>query len=72
MKHTILALFLSINLLLASNSFRSMSNEELIALIGYVKPEKIAEFTKELESRKSSFSQKERAKYEKNLKKVKK
>jgi len=71
MKRVILGLVLSIGILLAS-SFESMSNEELIALIGYVKPQESTKFMQELESRKPNFTSKERAQYEKNIQKAKK
>jgi hypothetical protein len=57
--------------MLADTSFESMSNEELIALIGYVKPQESAKFMRELESRKPTFTPKEKKQYEKNIKKVK-
>ena len=48
-----------------------MSNEELIALIGYVKIEEKKEFEKVLNERKDSFSKKEKEQYEKNIKRAK-
>jgi hypothetical protein len=52
--------------------YESMSNEELIALIGYVKPQEEPKFMQVLESRKPTFTPKEKAQYERNLAKVKK
>lgn len=72
MKHIFLGWFVILNLLFVNSSFESMSNEELIALIGYVKPQESAKFMRELESRKPTFTPKERAQYKRNLEKIKK
>jgi len=63
---------LALNLVLGAPKYESMSNEELIALIGYVKPQEMPKFTEVLESRKPTFTPKEKAQYERNLAKAKK
>lgn len=60
-----------VSFLFSATNFNSMSNEELIALIGYVKPEEKKEFEKVLNERKDSFSKKEKEQYEKNIKRAK-
>ena len=50
----------------AAPDFSAMSNQELIALMGYVKSENRAAFEKELERRKPTFSPKEKNAYEAN------
>lgn len=66
----LLIVFLSICCLaFAKADYEQMSNEELIALIGYVSDDKKSDFADELEKRKSSFSQEERRLYEENIKK---
>jgi hypothetical protein len=60
-----------VSFLFSATNFNSMSNEELIALIGYVKIEEKKEFEKVLNERKDSFSKKEREQYEKNIKRAK-
>ena len=57
--------------LFAKVDYSSMSNEELLALMGYVKPVNIQEFKRELNSRIPTFSEKEKNVYLKNLKKMK-
>jgi len=51
--------------------FSEMSTQELIEIIGFVKKENRAKFEKELKSRVSTMSQKERNQYHKNMKKSK-
>lgn len=60
-----------VSFLFSATNFNSMSNEELIALIGYVKIEEKKEFEKVLNERKDSFSKKEKEQYEKNIKRTK-
>ncbi|MCK9257099.1 MAG: DUF1104 domain-containing protein [Sulfurospirillaceae bacterium] len=60
-----------VSFLFSATNFNSMSNEELIALIGYVKIEEKKEFEKVLNERKDSFSKKEKEQYEKNIKRAK-
>ncbi|PLY11245.1 MAG: DUF1104 domain-containing protein [Arcobacter sp.] len=51
--------------------FSEMSTQELIEIIGFVKKENRAKFEKELKSRVSTMSQKERNQYHKNMQKSK-
>lgn len=60
-----------VSFLFSATNFNSMSNEELIALIGYVKIEEKKEFEKVLNERKDSFSKKEKEQYEKNIERAK-
>ncbi len=55
----------------AKENFSEMSTQELIAIMGYVKPSEVAKFSQELQSRVPSMSSSEKAKYEKNLHKQK-
>lgn len=55
---------LMLTCLFAKVDFAQMSNEELIALIGYVLPENKQELEKELEKRKATFTEDEKQKYE--------
>ncbi len=57
---------------LFAEDFSEMSTQELIAIMGYVKPANFKKFKVELESRVSSMSAKEKSKYKKNLPKMKK
>jgi len=57
--------------LFAGENFSEMSTQELIAIMGYVKPHEKSKFEKELQSRLPNMSPTEKAKYEKNLQKVK-
>ncbi len=60
------------SLLFAKADYSQMSNEELIALIGYVSFENQKEFDKELEKRKPSFTTGESQKYQEALEKKQK
>jgi len=57
---------------LFAEDFSEMSTQELIAIMGYVKPENFKKFKKELENRVKTMSSKEKSKYTKNLPKMKK
>ena len=57
---------------LFAEDFSEMSTQELIAIMGYVKPGNFKKFKNELESRISSMTKKEKIKYKKNLPKMKK
>lgn len=57
--------------LFAGENFSEMSTQELIAIMGYVKPHEKSKFEKELKSRVPNMSTTEKAKYKKNLQKVK-
>ncbi len=63
MKRVLFLLFVSA-FLFAKVDYSQMSNEELIALIGYVLPEHEKEFNEELKEREKSFNQNEIIKYQ--------
>jgi len=50
--------------------FTEMSTQELIEIIGYVKKENQAKFDKELKSRVSTMSSKEKSQYNEKMKKI--
>ena len=52
--------------------YSEMSNQELIAIIGYVKEDNKAKFIKELNSRIPTMTAAEKAQYEENLKMLEK
>lgn len=56
---------------LYAENYSEMSTQELIAIIGYVKPKNQKKFYKELNGRVPSMSAKEKKEYEKNLKRKK-
>lgn len=58
--------------LFAKVDFSEMSTEELLAMIGYVKPANQKSFQQELEMRYPKMSKKEKSIYIKNLKKIQK
>lgn len=51
--------------------YSEMSTQELIVIMGYVEKKNQAKFKKELKSRVATMNPKEKAQYEKNLKKMK-
>jgi len=57
---------------LFAEDFSEMSTQELIAIMGYVKPANLNKFKKELQSRISSMSSQEKSKYQQNLPKMNK
>ncbi len=61
----IFALLLVSSFLFAKIDYSQMSNEELIALIGYVLPKNQKEFDDELEKRKKGFNKEELESYKK-------
>jgi hypothetical protein len=71
MKYILSLIFISVSLF-AKVDYSEMSTEELIAMIGYVKPENQKSFQKELELRYPKMNEKEKKVYVKNLKKMKK
>jgi len=71
MKYIISFIFLAVTLF-AKVDFSEMSTEELLAMIGYVKPANQKSFQKELEMRYLKMNEKEKNIYIKNLKKLKK
>ena len=72
---SIIKAFFFIPLLLASlnakENFSEMSTQELISIIGYVKPSESDKFQKELKIRVPAMSESEKKKYEKNVQKLK-
>lgn len=56
----------------AGENFSEMSTQELISIMGYVKKDEVKKFRRELDSRLSSMSKKEKKTYKKNLIKNKK
>ncbi len=58
--------------LFAKVNYSEMSTEELLAMIGYVKPVNQKSFNKELQLRYPRMSQNEKSVYVKNMKKLKK
>ena len=62
---------LFVTYLMAAENFSEMSTQELIAIMGYVKPVESKEFQRELVSRVKSMSAKEKQIYTKNLSKLK-
>ena len=72
MKKIIFSLVFLVVSLVAKTDFSEMSTEELLAMIGYVKPVNQKSLQKELELRYPKMSQKEKSIYIKNLDKLKK
>jgi len=66
---TFLLTLLLVSFLQAGENFSEMSTQELIAIMGYVKPHEKVKFHKELESRLPSMSADEKNKYKQNLQK---
>ncbi len=71
MKYIIALIFIS-SFLFAKVDYSQMSNEELIALIGYISKDKQADFQKELDKRKLTFTKQEKEKFLQNQKQAKK
>lgn len=72
MKKVIFSLVFLVVSLVAKTDFSEMSTEELLAMIGYVKPANQKSFQKELDLRYPKMSEKEKSIYIKNLDKKKK
>lgn len=72
MKHFFILLLFFSCLAFAKADYAQMSNEELIALIGYVSNDTKESFENELEKRKTTFSAKEKAMYDENIKSTQK
>lgn len=70
MKRIVLIILFYLSSLMAEN-FSNMSTQELIAIMGYVKPSNQKEFKRELQSRISTMSISEKKQYKKNLVKLK-
>lgn len=71
MKKILFVLVLFLSSLWAEN-FSNMSTQELIAIMGYVKPHNQKAFEKELRSRISTMSAAEKKRYKENIKRMKK
>jgi len=71
MKKILFSLMLIIVSLYAKADFSEMSTEELLAMIGYVKPAHQKSFKRELDARYPSMSSKDKKIYIRNLKKLK-
>lgn len=54
-----------------AENFSNMSTQELIAIMGYVKPQNQKEFQRELRSRVSTMNSNEKRQYKQNLKRLK-
>lgn len=67
MKKIILIFFLLLGTLFAKEDYSEMSNQELIAIIGFVKEENKESFLKELNSRIPKMNQAEKSLYEKRV-----
>ena len=72
MKKILFILLFATVSLFAKVDFSEMSTEELLAMIGYVKPANQKSFQKELDVRYPKMNNKEKSIYVKNLKKQKK
>ena len=73
MKKIILLFLLLITFCTAKQeNYSEMSNQELIAIIGYVKEDNKAKFIKELNSRIPTMTEAEKAQYEENIKMLEK
>ncbi len=71
MKKIIFGLMFIVVSLFAKVNYSEMSTEELLAMIGYVKPVNQKSFNKELQLRYPRMSQNEKSIYVKNMKKLK-
>ncbi len=71
MKKILVLVCLLITFIFAKEDYSEMSNQELIAIMGYVKSENKNKFLNELKSRIATMSQREKSQYKKNLKKLK-
>lgn len=72
MKKLLFLCVLCISFVFAKEDYSEMSTQELIAIIGYVKPANKNAFIKELKSRVSSMSANEKKSYEENKAKLEK
>lgn len=74
-KNGFIKFFLAICLIssfsLAKEDYSEMSNEELIAIMGYIKEKNKKDFKKELQQRIPTMNEREKKFYEKNLKQQK-
>lgn len=72
MKKVIFSLLFLLVSLVAKTDFSEMSTEELLAMIGYVKPVNQKSFQKELDLRYPKMNKKEKSIYIRNMDKMKK
>ncbi len=70
MKKVLVLICLLITFIFAKEDYSEMSNQELIAIMGYVKAENKSKFLNELRSRIATMSSNEKAQYQRNLKKL--
>lgn len=70
MKKIVFLFFLIISFCFAKEDYSEMSTQELIAIMGYVDGKNKQEFLRELNSRISTMSEKEKIMYEKNKEKM--
>ena len=72
MKKITLIFLLLLNLMFAKQeNYSEMSNQELIAIIGYVKEENKAQFIKELNSRIPTMTAEEKLQFEQSIEELK-
>ncbi|RXJ83878.1 DUF1104 domain-containing protein [Arcobacter sp. CECT 8985] len=69
---SVFILLMLFSTIFAKTDFSEMSNQELIAIMGYVKQNDQRSFNKELKSRIPTMSQKEKKEYKKNKKRLNK
>ena len=73
MNSVLIKIFLVLSLLfsisLAKEDYSEMSNEELIAIMGYIKEKNKKEFKKELDQRVPTMNEREKRFYDRNLQK---
>ncbi|MGB1227225.1 MAG: DUF1104 domain-containing protein [Poseidonibacter sp.] len=72
MKRILILFFFLTSLIFAKVDYSEMSTQELIAIMGYVKDENKKQFVRELNSRTSTMSKKEKENYKNNLPKLNK
>lgn len=65
MQRILLMFFLMVTFLLGKEDYSEMSNQELIAILGYVKDEDKSSYEKELSSRLPLMNEDEKKEYEK-------
>jgi len=64
-------LILILSLSLFANEYENMSTQELIAIVGYVSPKDLKDFNKEMNNRKTFFTDSEWKLYKERLKATK-
>lgn len=71
MKKFLVLICLLLTFIFAKEDYSEMSTQELIAIMGYVKPEDKNKFLNELKSRIATMNSNEKKQYQKNLQKLK-